>query len=100
MNGLGQCHHCSSRSASQSTTKPFDVFKVVTEKEELSHGTTNNGGDDLAADGVSRLRKRRFNGVELKDGSSTLNVASLVSYNNHKMCVYAYTYTRIRTRYF
>lgn len=79
VHSLGEGHDGRSGGTGEGTAEPFDFFKVVAEEEELSHAASDDGGEDLAHDGISRLGEGRFDGVELEHSGSTLD-AQLVGY--------------------
>lgn len=47
-------------------------MEAVTKEEELSDADSDNGGDQLAAEEVTRLCKGRFDSVELENSARTL----------------------------
>lgn len=72
VNGLRQRHGGRGKSTSHRSGDPPQTFEVGTQLEQLRDRDPNDGRDEVAGDGVPRLRQRRLDGVVLQNGRRTL----------------------------
>lgn len=105
VDGLGEGHDGGGRGTGNGAADVLDAVKVVTEEEELRDGDANDRRQQLAEEGIARLREGGLNGVEFEDGGCALGSVrgtagwtSQVEVGNLRNCQQLLAYGAFQTR--